>query len=143
MTVTSSYIGSLCLSPPALFKAASILALLLLMLIIITIVKTIALIIKAVAKELMDMMYTVLLALLAMPNASVISESCVLLLFVKCKPSLCVNRIGLLIFPVVFPQQAVCIANMHMLPLVGTPVQRIVVWLVVVGQLPQFDARML
>ena len=30
-----------------------------------------------------------------------------------------------------------------MLPLVGTSVQVAVVWLVVVGQLPQFDARMI
>ena len=143
MIVTSSYIGSLCLSPPAPFETASIFALLLLMLIIITVVKTITLIIKAVAKELMDMMYTVLIAVFAMPNASVVSESRVLWFSVSCKSSLCVIRIGLLIFPALFPQQTVCTANMHMLPLVGTSVQRTVVWLVVVGQLPQFDARML
>ena len=107
--------------------------------------KTIALIIKAVAKELMDMIHTVLVAVFAMPNASVVSESRVLWFSVSCKSSICVIRIGLLIFPAVFPQQTVCTANMHMLPLVGTSVQRTVVtvWLVVVGQLPQFDARIL
>jgi hypothetical protein len=53
------------------------------------------------------------------------------------------TRTGLLIFPAISPQRTVCTANMHMLPLVDTLVQRTVVWLVVVGQLPQFDARML
>ena len=33
--------------------------------------------------------------------------------------------------------------NIHVPPLVGTSVQVRVVWLVVVGQLPQFDATML
>ena len=36
-----------------------------------------------------------------------------------------------------------CVANVHMLLLVGTSVQVALVWLVVVGQLPQFNARML
>jgi hypothetical protein len=146
--VTSSYTGStLCIPPPALFKAALIFALLLLMLIAITVMKIVALIIKAVAKKLIDVMYTVLVVAFGMPNASVVSELRVPWLSVGCKPSIgavCVTRIGLLIFPAISPQQTVCTANMHMLPLVGTSVQRTVVWLVVVGQLPQFDeARML
>ena len=48
-----------------------------------------------------------------------------------------------LTFPVTFPQTMVLMANIHMLPSVGTSVQVTVVWLVVLGQLPQFDARML
>ena len=68
----------------------------------------------------MDITYTVLVAVFAMPNASVVSESHVLWLSISCKSSLCVIRIGLLIFPTLFPQQTVCTANMHMLPLVGT-----------------------
>ena len=51
--------------------------------------------------------------------------------------------IGSLKFPAMFTQTTVCTANVHVLPLVGTSVQVTVVWLVVVGQLPQFDARML
>ena len=43
----------------------------------------------------------------------------------------------------VLAQTAACIENIHMLPSVGTSVQVTVVWLVVVGQLPQFDARTL
>ena len=45
--------------------------------------------------------------------------------------------------PVMFLQTAVLMANTHVLPSVGTSVQVTVVWLAVVGQLPQFDARML
>ena len=51
--------------------------------------------------------------------------------------------IGLLKLPEIFPQTTVCTAKVHTLSLVGTSVQVTVVWLVVVGQLPQFDARML
>jgi hypothetical protein len=50
---------------------------------------------------------------------------------------------GSLVLPIIFPQTAVCRANMHKLPLSCTLVQVTLVWLVVVGQLPQFDARML
>ena len=49
----------------------------------------------------------------------------------------------LLTLPVIFPQTTVCKANLHSWLSVGTSVQVILVWLVVVGQLPQFDARML
>ena len=51
--------------------------------------------------------------------------------------------VGSLKLPTRFSQTTVCTANMHVLPSVGTSVQVTVVWLVVVGQLPQFDARML
>ena len=42
-----------------------------------------------------------------------------------------------------FPQTSVFKANEHKVPSVGTPVQVAVVRVVVVGQLPQFDARTL
>ena len=51
--------------------------------------------------------------------------------------------IGLLKLPVIFPHFTVCMANLHSWLSVGTSVQVTLVWLVVVGQLPQFDARML
>ena len=54
-----------------------------------------------------------------------------------------VTWIGLLAFPLFFPQVTVSIAKLHILPLVGILVHVTLVWLVVVGQLPQFDARML
>ena len=59
------------------------------------------------------------------------------------KISLEYTWIGSLVCPLIFPQTTACIANRHIMPLVGTSVQMTVVWLVVVGQLPQFDARML
>ena len=48
-----------------------------------------------------------------------------------------------LTFPVMFSQTMVLMANTHVLLSVGTSVQVTVVWLAIVGQLPQFDARML
>ena len=45
--------------------------------------------------------------------------------------------------PTMLPQTTVCTANVHVVPLVGTSVQVTVVSVVVVGQLPQFDDRML
>ena len=53
--------------------------------------------------------------------------------------------VGLLTLLGIFLQETVCTAKVqvHVLPLVGTSVQVTVVWLVVVGQLPQSDARML
>ena len=45
-----------------------------------------------------------------------------------------------LTFPVILPQLMVFTAKVHVFPSVGTSVQVIVVWFVVVGQLPQFDA---
>ena len=83
--------------------------------------------------------------------AVLVSELCMLRFSVVCWLSvgpigsivLKIKLIGLLSLPVIFPQTSVCMANVHTLPLVGTSVQVTVVWLVVVGQLPQFDARML
>ena len=46
-------------------------------------------------------------------------------------------------FPIISPQITVCMSKVHKLPSVGTSVQVTVVLVVVVGQLPQFDARML
>ena len=51
--------------------------------------------------------------------------------------------IGVLKLPVIFPQIAVVTAKLHTFLSVGTSVQVTLVWLVVVEQLPQFDARML
>ena len=45
--------------------------------------------------------------------------------------------------PVILPQTTVCMANMHRLPSVGTPVQAALVFVVSVGQLPQLDVRIL
>ena len=45
--------------------------------------------------------------------------------------------------PVLYLQTTVSTVNVHVPPLVGTSLQVTVVWLVIVGQLPQFDARML
>ena len=50
---------------------------------------------------------------------------------------------GSLTLPTMLPHTKVCTANVHMLLLADTLGQVTVVWLVVVGQLPQFDARML
>ena len=51
---------------------------------------------------------------------------------------------GVLEFPTMSPQISVCIANTHTPALsVGTSVQVTVVLVVVVGQLPQFDDKML
>ena len=44
---------------------------------------------------------------------------------------------------VIFPQITVSTANVHRLLSLGRSVQVTSVWLVVVGQLPQFDAMML
>ena len=51
--------------------------------------------------------------------------------------------IGLLKLPVILPQTTVCTAKLHSLSVAGTSVQVTLVWLVVVGQQPQFDARIL
>ena len=48
-----------------------------------------------------------------------------------------------LLLPIRVPQSTVCIANVHTLFSVGISVQVTLVWLMVVVQLPQFDARML
>ena len=46
-------------------------------------------------------------------------------------------------FPMMYPQITACTANVHTLPLVGTSTQVTLVLLVVVGQMPQFDAKIL
>ena len=62
----------------------------------------------------------------------------------SCMPgSLKSNSIILLLFPMMYPQIIVCTANVHTLPLVGTSTQVTLVLLVVVGQMPQFDAKIL
>ena len=62
---------------------------------------------------------------------------------VVCVAVFILTLIGLVLSPVIFPQATVCTANKQVVPLDGTSVQVTVVWLVVVGQLPQFDARIL
>ena len=49
----------------------------------------------------------------------------------------------LLKLPVIFPQITVCMEKLHSWLSVGMSVQVTLVWLVVVGQLPQFNPRML
>ena len=44
---------------------------------------------------------------------------------------------------IILPHETICTANLHVLPSVGTSVQVTVVVVVVVGQLPQLDDRML
>ena len=139
--VTSSYVESVSLSFSAWFascrsRLAFVFAFLLAMMITITVIETTTLTIKAAAKTLIDIMYTLL----------VVSG-----LFIPITLSLLSVTVGfkmltsivLLNCPVMFPQATVCTANVHRLPLVCTLVQVTLVWLVVVGQLPQFDARML
>ena len=126
-SVTSSYIGSLCVLLSALFVSCRSRQALILI-ITITVMKTTTLTIIAVAMELIDIMYALLVSKSCMPSVSM-----------GCKFTL----IGSPPLPVIFPQTTVCTANMHTLPLVGISVQVAMVWLVVVGQLPQFDARML
>ena len=53
------------------------------------------------------------------------------------------NVRGLLQLLVIFPQITDCTAKLHMLSSLDKSVQVTLVWLVLVGQLPQFDARML
>ena len=55
------------------------------------------------------------------------------------------SKITLILDPslIVYPQTIICTASVHVPPLVGMSTQVTLVWLVVVGQLPQFDARML
>ena len=125
--VTSSYIDSTCVLT-ALFVACSsiaalIFALLLIRVITITIVETTMQRIKAIARELMDIKVTVLVSV--------------------AKEFVLFTLIGSLMLPVIFPHTTVCTASVHVLPSINMSVQVTVVWLVVVGQLPQFDARML
>ena len=110
--------------------AALFLALFLIDIMIITVKQTAVQTIKAVANELMDIMYAVSVDKLSVPIS----------------PGIMVKGIfydWVANFPVMFPQTTVCIANIQVITLVGTSIQVALVWLVIMGQLPQFDARML
>ena len=81
---------------------------------------------------------------------TVIGISCLLLIFplmISSRSTLLSDRdtlIGLLKIPAMSPQTTVSIPNaQNALCSIGTSVQVTLVWLVIVGQLPQFDARML
>ena len=130
-TVTSSYIESMCVAhvvPSALFdcsKAALIFALLLFKMIAIIVMETSTLMIKAVARQLIDIVDAI-----SILDSTIFAEERL-------------TTVGSLLLPTTFSQATVCKASIHLLWLVGTSVQVTVVWLVVVGQLPQFDARML
>ena len=52
-------------------------------------------------------------------------------------------RIGSLTLPATLSQTSVWTANVQLLPFVGISVHTAVVWAVIVGQLPQFDAIVL
>ena len=113
----------------ALFDCCSslILALLLCKMITMAVVRITTLVISATTRELMVAIYAVLVHMSA--------------LFLSC--DVIVTITGSLLLPIRLPQSTVCIANVHMLFSAGMSVQVTLVWLVVVGQLPQFDARML
>ena len=142
--MTTSYIGSIL---SALFVSSLIFALLLIKIITITVMETTTLMIKAVARELMDTMYVVCSITVAVVRALTDEVDVVAVpdspKFPLGKRMPMIGSLVSLVLPVIFPQTTVCMANVHMLPLVGTSVQVTVVWLVVVGQLPQFDVRML
>ena len=77
---------------------------------------------------------------------SVSPKGVVLLIFSDGVPS--TDRLTLIISlldtsPEIFPQNTVCTEKMHTPPSVGTPVQVTVVRLVVMGQVPQFEARIM
>ena len=120
--IGSSYIDSICVLLSAVLvawesRAALIFILLLINMMTITISKAKMLMTENIARELIDAIYTVLTYVFML--------------------------MGLLKFPVIFPQTTVCMAKLQSLFSAGTLVQVTLVWLVVVGQLPQFDARML
>ena len=103
-------------------------------------------VIKAVAREIIDTIAVV-------PKLCVSIVSCVSWFSIGYKIPIDVHvgsvaiLIGSLKLLVMFPQTTVCTANRHKVMLsslnFGTTVQVAEVWFVVVGQLPQFDARML
>ena len=127
--IGSSYIDSICVLLTALFgDCSSLITLLLCKMIPMAVVKTTALVISATTRELMVARYAVLV------HMSV--------LFLSCDVSLCTVT-GSLLLPIRVPQSTVRIANVHTLFPVGMSVHVILVLLVVVGQLPQLDARML
>ena len=134
----------------------------------ITIMKITMQTIRAVARRPVDIMYSILVPKLCIPTLSVLSNLCVLWFSIAYKLMFSVGSklyvsvrlelvsisaggseaykvmvITSLTLPVIFPQTTVCTANVHSVPLNDMSVQVTLVWLVVVGQLPQFDARML
>ena len=125
----SSYMASVCvlLSIPLDCCSFSFLALFLRTMTTMAVVKTTTLAIKATAKEVVVIKYTIDLPVF---------------MVMYCASAVCMV-IVLLVLPTRLPHNTACIANVHTLLLVGTLVQVTLVWLVVVGQLPQFDARML
>ena len=132
--MTSSYVDSMCVSLPVLLACCTsraVFVLCLFRMVAIAMKEATTLIMKAVARELVDIMKAVFEAKLCMLRFSI---GCTVLVF---------TPIGPLALPVIFPQTTVCMAKVHTVPSVGTSVQVTVVWSVVVGQLPQFNARML
>ena len=117
------------LSTPFDSCSSLILALFLRTMITVAIVKTITIAIKATARELVAIKYACTIAL-------------PVFMIMYCDSAVC-TLIVLLVLPTRLPHKTVCIANVHRLFSVGASVQVTLVWLVVVGQLPQFDARML
>jgi hypothetical protein len=85
--------------------------------------------------------YSVLVLWVCVPTISMLSKVVVVELIGTGRSKWIL--IGSLALPVIYPQITVCTANVHTVPLNDTLVQVTLVWLVVVGQLPQFDARML
>ena len=126
----SSYMASTCVLLASLCGGCSFLifALLLCKMITMAVVKTTTLVISATTRELMVARYAVLVHM----STLILSSNLVV-----------VTITGSLLLPIRVPQSTVRIANVHTLFPVGMSVQVALVWLVVVGQLPQFDARML
>ena len=107
-----------------------IFALLLCKMITMAVVKTTTLVVSATTRELMVARYAVLVH--------------ISMLLLPCGVVVCPYTLnGSLILPIRLPQSTVCTAKLHIISSLGTLVQVTLVWLVVVGQLPQFDARML
>ncbi len=104
----------------------------------VAIMKTTTQTIRAVARRPMDVYrYSVLVPVVCVPTVSVLSEVVVVELVGAGRSKWIL--IGSLALSVIFPQTTACTANVHTVPLNDTSVQVILVWLVVVGQLPQFD----
>ena len=133
--MTSSYVDSMCdllsdvvvcCSFKALISAFPLVTIIQHM--TITVMETTRLTIRTAAREMMDIMDAWLICVSRFIKEARFTE------------------IVLLVFLVILPQLSatVCTANVHALPVgTNTSVQVTLVWLVVVGQLPQFDDRML
>ena len=133
--VTFSYSDSISVLLSSLFecsRAAMSFALVLLKMIVIAVIEATVLISRAVDRKTIDAIYALL-----------VSDLGTMLKYSMGQKISVFTLMGSLAFPVMFPH-TVCTANVHKLLLVvGTSVQVALVWLVVVGQLPQFDSRML